>query len=85
MRIGDRSNAAMDGPIRVSETPTQRNENKLLTSLYKLLTNGGHIAGMKPRFGCRRGNAEIGAAYLVCDHTERTECGQARARWERRN
>jgi hypothetical protein len=56
---------AADRPIRVSATPKQRNENKVLTSLYKLLTKGGHIAGMKPRFCWSLGNAEINAAHLV--------------------
>jgi hypothetical protein len=56
---------AVDPVNHVTATPTQRNENKVLTSLYKLLTNGGHIAGMKPRFGGGLGNAEIDAAHLV--------------------
>jgi hypothetical protein len=63
--IGDRSNTAADSVIRVTATTTQRNENKVLTSLYKLLTNGGHVAGMKPRFGDGLGNAEIDMAHLV--------------------
>jgi hypothetical protein len=63
--IGDRSNVAADPPNRVPAIPTQRNENKVLTSLYKLLTNGGHVAGMKPRFGDGLGNAEIDMAHLV--------------------
>jgi hypothetical protein len=56
---------AADPVNRVTAAPMQRNENKVLTSLYKLLTNGGHIAGMKPRFGADLGNAEIDAAHLV--------------------
>jgi hypothetical protein len=44
---------------------TDGNENKLLTSWYKLLTNGRHIAGIKPRAKNGLDQTEIEVCHLV--------------------
>ena len=45
--------------------PIIRNENKGLTWWYKLLTNGRHIAGMKPHEKRAADDTEINVCHLV--------------------
>jgi hypothetical protein len=65
MRMSERSQGRKQGENGRVVSPGEGNENKLLTWWYKLLTNGRHIAGMKPRMKSASGDTEIDLYHLV--------------------
>jgi hypothetical protein len=63
--IGERRHAPKQGEKGSVVRPIIRNENKGLTWWYKLLTNGRHIAGIKPHLKRAADDTEINVCHLV--------------------
>ena len=63
--MSERSQGRKQGENGRVVSPGEGNENKLLTWWYKLLTNGRHIAGIKPHLKRAADDTEINVCHLV--------------------